>query len=154
MTKEFYQDLLQQIRDEKDVIYRNLALKNYEELHKSYHKLKGAALNLRLSTIALILKNLDELSKKEEDVEILEEFTNKLYELLEKKSSNNEESTQTEEPKVEVPEYVKMLILQIINDYLENQNELQFQKDKKYIENILKVEINSIEDLQNLIKGI
>jgi HPt (histidine-containing phosphotransfer) domain-containing protein len=147
MTFELYKDLLQQIKDEKDVIYRNLNLKNYEELHKSYHKLKGAALNLRLSTIALILKNLDELSKKEEDIKTLEEFTNKLYEFLERKPS------QEVKKEVNIPEYVKMLIIQIINDYLENQNELQFHKDKRYIENILNIKIKSIEDLKNLIKG-
>jgi len=164
LTEWFYQ-LIDQIKDEKNIIYKNLTLKKYDALHESYHKLKGAALNLRLSKIALVLKKLDELSKKHENISKIQQVTDDFYSLIENQDVDLTQNTQPEpvdilsfqkeeKPANEPKKYIQSIILKTIQSYLNTQNEAQFQKDKKYIEKILNTKIDSIEDLQNIIKGM
>jgi HPt (histidine-containing phosphotransfer) domain-containing protein len=154
---QWYKQLIDQINNEKSTIYKYIKKEDYENLHKSYHKLKGAALNLRLSQIALILKKLDELSKNKEPIDKIKHITDDFYNLIEHKGENK---IQIQTPKKETIEKIKKdkfiedIILQTIKNYLNTQNEAQFQKDKKYIEKLLDMKINSIEELQNLIKGL
>ena len=148
--EEWYQQLLEQIKDEKKTIYKNLDKKDYGSLHESYHKLKGAALNLRLSKIALILKKLDELSKNKDSIEKIRQITDDFYNLVE-----NKPVKQPIKPtkKNKSDKIIESIILETIKNYLKTQNYEQFEKDKKYIEKLLNVKIDSIEDLQNIIKG-
>jgi HPt (histidine-containing phosphotransfer) domain-containing protein len=150
----WYNQLIEQIKDEKSSIYKFIKDKDYTNLHESYHKLKGAALNLRLSQIALILKKLDELSKKGEDIEKIKLITDDFYKILENESVNIDEKQSTDENSKPADKYIEKIVLKTIQSYLNNQNETQFQKDKKYIEKLLNTKINSIEDLQKLIKGL
>jgi len=142
MTKELLNELYEQIENEKENFKKALENKDYDALHKIAHKLKGAALNLRLSKLAYILKTIDEKSKEHAPIGTLKELVNKFYEFFEK----------IREKTVVIPEYLKETILQTIKNYLETQDEKKFQKDKKYIEKILNTKIESIQDLENLVK--
>jgi len=159
--EEWYYQLLDQIKDEKKPIYKYIQNSDYTSLHESYHKLKGAALNLRLSKIALILKKLDELSKNNERIEKIKKITDDFYTIIENEieylSSEAHASENSKEEDADQSEEVKEIediIIETIKNYLTTQNEEQFQKDKKYIEKLLNKKIDSIEDLQNLIKGL
>ncbi|ACM92934.1 hypothetical protein NAMH_1272 [Nautilia profundicola AmH] len=155
---EWHDQLIDQFKDEKSAIYKYINKKDYNKLHESYHKLKGAALNLRLSKIALVLKKLDELSKSKEDIEKIKKITDDFYKLIENEAINLAEETKKEEEKEQTAakpdKYIEDIILKTIQTYLSTQNEAQFQKDKKYIEKLLNTKINSIEDLQQIIKGM
>jgi len=141
MIKEFVDDLYKQIREEKPTFYAAIANKDYEALHKTAHKLKGAALNLRLSNLAYILKVIDEKSKQKAPISTIQSLVDKFYAFFEKISEKN------------IPEEIRSIILKTIQEYLEVQNDKKFKKDKKYIEKLLHKTINSIDDLKKLIKG-
>ncbi|WP_457561087.1 hypothetical protein [Caminibacter sp.] len=136
------EELFEMFKTEKEKFLNAVTNENYEEIHKIAHKLKGAALNLRLSNIALILKKIDELSKNKSDIHKIKYLTDKFYSYLEK----------IEEKQLKIPKEIKNLILTTIQDYLETQNEKRFKKDKKYIEKLLNVKIDTIEDLQKILK--
>jgi HPt (histidine-containing phosphotransfer) domain-containing protein len=142
MTKELLNELYDQIENEKENFKKALENKDYDALHKIAHKLKGAALNLRLSKLAFILKTIDEKSKEHAPIATLKDLVNKFYDFFEK----------IKEKAVVIPEYLKETILQTIKTYLETQDEKKFQKDKKYIEKVLNTKIESIKDLEELIK--
>jgi len=145
MTKELLQELYQQIDEEKENFKKALDEKDYDKLHKIAHKLKGAALNLRLSKLAFILKNIDEKAKEHAAISIMKELIEKFYKFVDKIHEKSES--------IAIPEHIKTAIVQTIQNYLETQDEKKFKKDKKYIEKILNRQIDSIEDLQKLIKG-
>jgi len=150
--KSWYEQLIKQIIEEKNSIYKFLKEKDYNSLHKSYHKLKGAALNLRLSKIAIILKKLDELSKNRENIEKIKQITDDFYHLIEEKHKNEKNQTVTNDIKI-TDRYIEDIIIKTIQTYLETQDEKRFEKDKVYIEKLLNIKINNIEELKNIIKG-
>ena len=140
---ELYDQLIEQIKKEKEYIYKYISQKDYDKLHKSYHKLKGAALNLRLSHLALILKKLDELSKSKENIETISNITTNFYKIIEKNQPTQENIKK---------EQINDIIIKVIQAYLITQNEKDFQRDKKYIEKLLNMKLNSLEDLKQIIK--
>ena len=140
---DLYLDLLKQIKEEKENLYNAIEKKDYENIHKIAHKLKGAALNLRLSKLAHILKYIDEESKAKKPIEEIRFLVDKFYNFVSKLETKNNK---------EIPESIKNLILLTIKDYLATQNEKKFKKDLKYIEKILDTKINSLEELQELVK--
>ncbi len=142
---ELKDELFEMIHNEKDNFFKAIHENNYNMLHETAHKLKGAALNLRLSNLALILKKIDELSKKRTDTHKIQYLVEKFYQFIDK--------IQTIDKKMKIPKEIKNLILNTIQDYLDTQNEKKFQKDKKYIEKLLNVKINSIQDLEKILKG-
>jgi len=150
--KNWYEQLIEQIIEEKNSIYKFLKEKDYNNLHKSYHKLKGAALNLRLSKIAIILKKLDELSKNRENIEKIKQITDDFYNLIEETSNNEKTQTVTDGIKT-TDRYIEDIVIKTIQTYLETQDEKRFEKDKVYIEKLLNTKINNIEELKNIIKG-
>jgi len=150
--KDWYLQLLEQIQEEKSTIYKNIKKADYDALHKNYHKLKGAALNLRLSKIAIILKKLDELSKDKEDINKIKKITDDFYLLFEHKTKTS--SQEKDEITPIKNSFLEKIIIQTIQTYLKTQDEERFKKDKKYIEKVLGQKIESIEDLQKFVKGI
>ena len=154
---DLYKELIKQIENSKSKFYSALKSNNYEEIHKIAHSLKGAALNLRISNLALILKTIDEKSKSKTSFDTLEFLINNFYSFVEKvKNLNLTEETHNKtenETNVKIPDYLKELILNTIKNYLSTQNEKKLKKDLKYIEKLLNVKINSIEELQQLIKA-
>jgi len=142
---ELKEELFEILKEDKKDLLSAIKEKDYNKIHKTAHKLKGAALNLRLSNLALILKKIDELSRNKTDLHKIEYLTNKFYNFLEKIDTHSK-------PKDKIPPEIKSLIIKTVEDYLLTQNDKKFQKDKKYIEKLLKVKINSIQDLQNIIK--
>ena len=146
-----FKTLLDQIEENKPVFKEALQQRDYDKLHKTAHLLKGAALNLRLSNIALILKTIDEESKKGSPIEKIEFLVNQFYSFIEKiKEENKKENSNIS---ISMPENIKQLIIQTIKNYLATQNEKKFKKDLKYIEKLLNVKINSVEELENLVKA-
>ena len=150
--KNWYGQLIEQIIEEKNSIYKFLKEKDYNNLHKSYHKLKGAALNLRLSKIAIILKKLDELSKNRENIEKIKQITDDFYHLIEE-TPNNEKNQAVINGIKTTDRYIEDIVIKTIQTYLETQDEKRFEKDKVYIERLLNTKINNIEELKNIIKG-
>jgi len=154
--EELSKELIKQIEESKGRFQKALSKKDYEQLHKISHSLKGAALNLRLSNLALILKTIDEKSKTNEEIENIKTLIEKFYELV----NNIKPVIYKELPEnkykfadIHISDEVKMLINKTIQRYLTTQNEKQLKKDLRYIQTILGVEINSIEDLKNIVKG-
>jgi len=140
---KLYLDLLQQLKEEKKSFDEAIKNHDYDKLHETAHKLKGAALNLRLSKLALILKQIDEDAKNKKNIEEIQSLIEKVYNFfnkLENKDNNK------------IPDNIKRLILITIQNYLETHNEKKFKKDIKYIEKLLNTKIVSLEDLQELIK--
>ncbi len=146
--RNLFDTLLEQIEENKENFKNALIEKNYDKLHKTAHLLKGAALNLRLSNIALILKTIDEESKKSAPIEKIEYLINQFYTFIDK-IKENEKNTVNE---TKIPEHIKNLIIETIKNYLTTQNEKKFKKDLRYIEKLLNTKINSVEELQNLLK--
>ena len=149
--KELYNELLSQIKTNKDNFYNAIKAHDYEKMHKIAHSLKGASLNLRISNLAMILKTIDEKSKEKISFDKLEFLVNNFYAFVKKVETLQTQSKPTE--KKEIPEFLKELIVNTINDYSKTQNEKKLKKDLKYIEKLLDVKINSIEELQNMIKA-
>jgi len=148
--EELFKTLLNQIEESKDQFNEAVSKKDYEALHRIAHSLKGAALNLRLSNIALILKTIDEKSKKGEPLEKIEFLIKQFYFFIDK--ITNTEKKEENIQGIELSDFMKSSIEETVKNYLTTQNEKKFKKDLKYIKKILNIEINSVEELENLIK--
>jgi len=140
----WFNQLIEQIKGEKKHLYKYILTKNYNSLHESYHKLKGAALNLRLSKIAIVLKKLDELSKNQEDIEKIKLITDDFYKLIENDSIEIKQTKENNQSSDQPDKMIEDIVIQTIKTYLQTQNEAQFEKDKKYIEKLLNTKINSL----------
>ena len=149
--KELYNELVNQIDTNKKAFYNAIKTKDYEEMHKISHLLKGASLNLRLSNLAIILKTIDEKSKEKISFDKLEFLVNNFYTFVNKVKTLELETNSSTPDKM--PAFVKELILETIKNYVETQNEKKLKKDLKYIEKLLNTKINSIEELQSIVKG-
>ena len=152
--KELYNDLINQIETNRDNFYNAIKAHDYEEMHKIAHSLKGASLNLRVSNLAIILKTIDEKSKEKISFDKLEFLVNNFYAFVNKVKTLELEKNDSKETKADIPELLKKLILATIKEYTATQNEKKLKKDLKYIEKLLNVKINSIEELQNMIKAV
>ena len=150
MANELLQELYKQIESEKNSFQKALKNADYDAIHKTAHKLKGAALNLRLSKLAYILKIIDEKSKQGVSIGTLKNLINKFYEFFNKINGIKVKPSVKKSP---IPVEIQNLIKKTLQEYLETQNEKKFKKDKKYIEKLLNKKINSIEDLKNILKG-
>jgi len=138
-------DLIKQIEDNKNNFYTALENYDYKKLHEISHSLKGAALNLRLSNIALILKYIDEKSKAQESIDTIEDLINKFYTFI--------QNIKGDKQNIQLSNEMKNLIAKTIQNYTATQNLKKFKKDLKYIEKILGIKIETLEELQNIIKG-
>jgi len=150
---ELFYELLNQIKEQQPEFLKAIQNKDYDQLHKIAHSLKGASLNLRLANLGLILKYIDERSKARVPISQIEIIVNKFYNFADKILNNQENEIPNESQNPQLDENLKNLIIQTINNYLETNNEKKFKKDLKYIKKLLKLDINSLEDLQNIIKG-
>ena len=148
----FTDDLIKQINENKNKFYEAIQKHDYKKLHELAHSLKGAALNLRLSNIALILKYIDEKSKAKENIDTIKYLVDKFYNFINyiKPQSNQK----IKETNVKITPEIKKLIIKTIKNYTATQNHKKLKKDLQYIEKILGIKIDSIEELQNIIKGI
>jgi HPt (histidine-containing phosphotransfer) domain-containing protein len=175
---DLFKDLINQIMGEKKYFRRILKAGDYDELHKTAHKLKGAALNLRLSQIALILKMIDEYSKRREPIDTIANLVDSFYQFMEKvkdvdkiigkeeigrgvggsaPSSSFSSPTTGEggEREASTPPSPKpkltRIIIKTIRKYLERGDEKAFQRDKKHIEKLLNTKLSSLDDLRKFI---
>jgi HPt (histidine-containing phosphotransfer) domain-containing protein len=159
MANELFKDLLNQIKEKKEELYKAIKEKNYEEIHKIAHFLKGACLNLRLSNLAFIFKTIDEESKNKTEIDKIKNLTDKLYDFINPLYNNQQQEIKKENVKkienknIKIDPKIKNLVINTIRYYLETQDEKKFQKDKKYIEKLLNTKIDSINDLENIVKG-
>ena len=79
MLMEFFNDFKQQLLDEKEIFLTAIKNNDYETLHKSAHKLKGVALNLRLAKCGDLLRTTDDFSKQKEDIKKISKLLNTIY---------------------------------------------------------------------------
>ncbi|NPA87886.1 MAG: hypothetical protein GXO01_04190 [Epsilonproteobacteria bacterium] len=147
IANELLEELYKQIESEKTTFQKALKISDYDTIHKTAHKLKGAALNLRLSKLSYILKVIDEKSKQNVDIQTLKNLIDKFYNFFEKINDKVKKTSRA------IPIEIQQLIKRTLQEYLETQNEKKFKKDKKYIEKLLNTKIDSIEDLKNILKG-
>lgn len=156
LANELFEDLLNQIKNNKEEFLKAIEEKDYEKIHKTAHFLKGASLNLRLSNLAFIFKTIDEEAKNKSDIEKIKYLVEKLYDyispLINDTSTNENESYKKEIKKISIDPKIKNFVINTIRYYLETQDEKKFQQDKKYIEKLLNINIDSIDDLAEIIK--
>ena len=131
MLMEFFNDFKQQLLDEKDTFLTAIANNDYETLHKSAHKLKGVALNLRLTKCGDLLRTTDDLSKQQEDLTKISKLLNTIYASL------------TDRP---ILENIDSVNEDVDNTVLELDKELSL-KDKKVLFKTLYDFVESIKSL-------
>jgi HPt (histidine-containing phosphotransfer) domain-containing protein len=148
LANELFEDLLNQIINKKEALFKAIENKDYESIHKIAHFLKGASLNLRLSNLAFIFKTIDEESKNKTDIDVIKDIAVKLYDyiapLINKEIKSNKEIII--EPKI------KNFVINTIRYYLETQDEKKFHQDKKHIEKLLNIKIDSLNELEKILK--
>jgi HPt (histidine-containing phosphotransfer) domain-containing protein len=147
LANDLFKDLLKQIEKEKNNLLKAIENQDYKQIHKIAHFLKGASLNLRLSNLAFIFKTIDEEAKNKSDITVIKNIVNQLYDYIsplqtEKKQKN----------KITIDPKIKSFVFNTIRYYLETQDEKKFQKDKQYLEKLLNTKINSLNDLEEIIK--
>jgi len=145
-------DLIKQINDNKNKFYEAIEKHDYKKLHELAHSLKGAALNLRLSNIALILKYIDEKSKAKENIDTIKYLIDKFYNFIDNIQPNSNKTYGN--INIKTTPKIKNLIIKTLKHYTATQNRKKLKKDLQYIEKILGIKIDSIEELQNIIKGM
>jgi HPt (histidine-containing phosphotransfer) domain-containing protein len=154
LAQELLKELLDQIINKKDELYKAIKNKDYEKIHRIAHYLKGSALNLRLSKLAFIFKTIDEESKKHTDIETIKSITDKLFDfispLFEKDISIPKIETNKNKSNITIDPKIKNFVMNTIRYYLEKQDEKRFERDKEYLERLLHIKINSLEDLKDL----
>ncbi|MEO1923220.1 MAG: Hpt domain-containing protein [Nautiliaceae bacterium] len=143
--KELKKELFNMFKTEKENLKKALETQDYETLHKTAHKLKGAALNLRLHNIGKFLKEIDESSRKKEDIKKLSSLIENFYKYIHKLEAENKN-------KINIPSHIAKLIKETLKEYKSSKNLKKFNKDKKYIEKILNTKIASPQELEELIK--
>jgi HPt (histidine-containing phosphotransfer) domain-containing protein len=77
-------ELESQIAENKDSIYNLMAQKNWEEMEKHIHTLKGSSLNLRFDILAKPIAYIDDLLKKQQDLDNIKEYVDTIYANYEK----------------------------------------------------------------------
>lgn len=154
LANELLEDLLTQIKNKKEELLKALDNKDYEKLHKIAHYLKGASLNLRLSNLAFIFKTIDEEAKNKTDINKIKNIIDKLYIYISPLIDNNITITKEQHTKKEISidPKIKNFVINTIRYYLETQDEKKFQQDKKHIEKLLNVKIDSLNELEKILK--
>lgn len=82
IMKQFFEDFISQVKDEKENLYTYLNEKDFDEIHKCSHKLKGVALNLRLKNFGELFEELDRLAQSKTDISELRFVVKNVYTLL------------------------------------------------------------------------
>jgi len=164
MVEEFFIDFKQQLKDEKEIFKNSIKNQDYETLHKSAHKLKGVALNLRLNKFAELLKKADELAKEKADTSKIETILNNIYDVIEDKSSkeeNNELFSITINGSIDEDE--KNILLKSLSQLLDNikNKEVNIIKEKLNnayqiipVEEILIINTLKDKDIENFILNL
>ena len=146
----FFKDFIQQIFDEKDIFFNAITNNDYETLHKSAHKLKGVALNLRVNKFASLFKSIDDLAKEHKNIKTIDNILNNLYQVLEdlEQSSNNGLTIN----KV-IADDEKLMLLNAFNQFLDTIKQKDAQTIKKELLNSYQlIPIEEIKKVQELNK--
>ena len=146
--KEFFKDFKQQLKDEKEIFFEALNNQDYETLHKSSHKLKGVALNLRLNKFAELLKTADELAKNHSDITKIKNILENIYEVIDNSNQNTKLSID-----IDIPQDEKIILFKSLYQLLEDIKTKDISTIKKELNNAYNLipvkellEINNIED--------
>jgi len=151
--QQFFEDFKQQVMDEKDVFFNAINNKDYETLHKSSHKLKGVALNLRLDQLGEIFKKIDELAKSKQDINTIKDNLINIYNVIE----NLDNSSPAPAPKngitinKDIAEDEKRILLKSLSDFLDtikNQEVAQMKKNLISAYNLIPIE--ELKEAQNI----
>jgi len=77
--QSFFDEIIDQLIEEKDIYEKALEDGNYKALHESTIKLKGALLNLRLHELAEIFSNLDDMIQERVELSKIEDLVHRIY---------------------------------------------------------------------------
>ena len=157
--KEFFKDFTNQLKDEKEIFMDAIKNKDFDTIHKSAHKLKGVALNLRLSKFANLLKQVDELAKANKNIEEIEDMLVNLYDAIEE-----DDGTRLTINIYLPPEEKEILLKSLLQFLEENRHNSNIKEDILNAYNLIPVEelkeIESCDDkninkfIENLIKKV
>jgi HPt (histidine-containing phosphotransfer) domain-containing protein len=78
------QELEGQFSENKEPIYNLMAQKNWVEMERHIHTLKGSSLNLRFDILAKPISYIDDLLKKEQDLDNIKDYVDVVYANYEK----------------------------------------------------------------------
>ena len=149
--QEFFKDFKQQLVDEKEIFFKAIENKDYETLHKSSHKLKGVALNLRLNKFAELLKNSDNLAKEKADITKIQKIIENIYSAI-GENKETENSSITIETNLNDDE--KTILLKAVVNFLEEIQTKDLESIKEEILNAYNIvpikEFKDIEKIDNL----
>ena len=149
--EEFFRDFKQQLRDEKDIFFKAIQNQDYETLHKSAHKLKGVALNLRLSKFGELLKNSDDLAKNQTNINEIKKIIENIYKVIDEDDENTQKSSITIETNLSLDD--KNILLKSILDFLNDIKNKDINTIKKEILNAYNIipikEFKEVENINN-----
>jgi len=149
--QEFFKDFKQQLVDEKEIFLQAIKNKDYETLHKSSHKLKGVALNLRLNKFAELLKNSDNLAKEKADITKIQKIIENIYSAI-GENKETENSFITIETNLNDDE--KTILLKAVVNFLGEIQTKDLESIKEEILNAYNIvpikEFKDIEKIDNL----
>ena len=161
---QLFEDFKQQIKDEKNIFQKAIAEMDYDTLHKSAHKLKGVAFNLRLLKFGDLFKNIDDLAKSQADMREIETVINNLYSIIKEdnkintiNSLDNEKINFINPPENQEEKDIILKSIQISLEELKNKSEEEIKSNLKYLTNIIKsdnlsnINSSSKEELLNII---
>ena len=163
---QLFEDFKQQIKDEKNIFQQAISELDYDTLHKSAHKLKGVAFNLRLLKFGDLFKNIDDLAKSQADIKQIESVIQNIYSIIEDENEIN--TTNNIEKKINFINSVKnkeekdiiLKSIQISLEELKNENDETIKSNLKYLTNIIEcdklsnIDSSSKEELLNIIDFI
>jgi len=81
---EMIKELKGQFAENKEPIYNLMAQKNWEEMEKHIHTLKGSSLNLRFDILGKPIEYIDDMLKEEKELENLKDYIDEIYNNYEK----------------------------------------------------------------------
>jgi HPt (histidine-containing phosphotransfer) domain-containing protein len=145
--KEFFKDFTQQIIDEKDVFFNSINSMDYETLHKSAHKLKGVALNLRLNKFGSLFKNIDELAKAQENIANISDTLDNLYQVVEKLGSKTKQNLGLT-ININLSSTDKKILLNAFNSFLDTIKSKNLEEMKREL--LDSYEMIPIEEIKNI----
>jgi len=82
MMQSFFNDIITQLKSEKNSFYKALEENDYDKMHSFSHKLRGSLLNLRMKELAEVFINLDNMIVAHEDVSLIKRLIGKIYDAL------------------------------------------------------------------------
>ena len=139
---QFFEDFKQQLIEEKVIIYNAINNEDFDTLHKSCHKLKGVALNLRLHKLAELFKMADEFAKNKKNIEKIKSIIDNIFNVINKIEINLD---------FDLPQEDKEILFKSFYSFLEEIKDKDIDTIKKELENAYAlIPIHQLKNVSNI----